>query len=211
MAVPRGDFFAITGANGSGKGTFCRCLARINKESQGRILLDGRPLLHQTQDLPALGVMVVLQGTRVFPEMSVLDNLLCAPATWRNGDRQKKLDSVLGLFPHLKGRLRQAAGTLSGGEQQMVAIGRALMVDPSLLVLEEPSLGLAAQTATDVYAALARISREGKTVIVTEETLVVPSAFVSTACCMTQGRITGIGRPPAASDHATPRQTVISQ
>jgi branched-chain amino acid transport system ATP-binding protein len=195
LAISRGSFFAIAGANGSGKGTLCRCLARLYKENRGRILLDGKRLPDQPEDLPAIGMMIVLQGAKVFPEMSVLDNLLCAPATWRKGERRERLDAVMQLLPHLKDRFRQNGGTLSGGEQQMVAIGRALMAGPSLLVLEEPSLGLAAQTANDVYATLAQLSGEGRTVIVTEETLSVASRYASEACLMSQGRIANVGRP----------------
>jgi branched-chain amino acid transport system ATP-binding protein len=195
LAVSHGGFLAIAGANGSGKGTLCRCLARVFKEDQGCIRLDGHGLPEQPEDLPATGMMIVLQGAKVFPEMSVLDNLLCAPATWRKGDRRQRLDAVMQLLPHLKERFRQNGGTLSGGEQQMVAIGRALMAEPSLLVLEEPSLGLATQTANDVYEMLAQISRGGRTVIVTEETLTIASRFASEACLMSQGRITNIGQP----------------
>ncbi|MCI0538895.1 MAG: ATP-binding cassette domain-containing protein [Verrucomicrobiales bacterium] len=203
LAVSHGSFFGIAGANGSGKGTLCRCLARLHKEDQGRILLNGQSLPHRAEDLPAIGMMIVLQGAKVFPEMSVLDNLLCAPATWRNGDRREKLDAVMQLLPHLKDRFRQNGGTLSGGEQQMVAIGRALMAEPSLLVLEEPSLGLAAKTANDVYRTLAQISGEGRTVIVTEETLTLASRYINEACSMSQGKITHVGSPQHILDGMT--------
>ncbi len=209
LDVSHGSFLAIVGANGSAKGTFCRCLARLWKENQGCILVDGRVLPDQTEGLPAVGMMVVLQGDKVFPEMSVLDNLLCAPATWRNGARKQQLDIVMQLLPHLKDRFRQSAGTLSGGEQQMVAIGRALMANPSLLVLEEPSLGLAAQTVNDVYSTLAQISREGRTVIVTEETLVVAAAFASEACLMSQGRITLAGPPQELLNTTSNQKSVV--
>jgi branched-chain amino acid transport system ATP-binding protein len=209
LAISRGSFLAIVGANGSGKGTFCRCLGRLLNISQGRILFDGHILPDQPEDLPAIGMMVVLQGAKVFPEMSVLDNLLCAPATWRNGGRLQRLDAVMQLLPHLKERFRQNAGTLSGGEQQLVSIGRALIAEPTLLVVEEPSLGLSAQLANDVYATLARISGEGRTVIVTEETLAVASCYANEACLMNQGKIIGVGKPQDLLDSATKERTAF--
>lgn len=209
LAVSRGSFLAIAGANGSGKGTLCRCLARLLKENQGHIFFDGHILPNQPEDLPAIGMMVVLQGVKVFSEMSVLDNLLCAPATWRNGERRQRLDAVMQLLPHLKERFRQNAGTLSGGEQQLVSIGRALMAEPALLIVEEPSLGLSAQTANDVYATLAHISGEGRTVIVTEETLAVASRYANKACLMNQGKITSVGRPQDYLDGAIKETTAF--
>jgi branched-chain amino acid transport system ATP-binding protein len=209
LAVSRGSFLAIAGANGSGKGTLCRCLARLLKENQGYIFFDGHILPNQPEDLSAIGMMVVLQGVKVFSEMSVLDNLLCAPATWRNGERRQRLDAAMQLLPHLKERFRQNAGTLSGGEQQLVSIGRALMAEPALLIVEEPSLGLSAQTANDVYATLGHISGEGRTVIVTEETLAVASRYANKACLMNQGKITSIGRPQDFLDGATKETTTF--
>ncbi|HEV2842608.1 MAG TPA: ATP-binding cassette domain-containing protein [Chthoniobacterales bacterium] len=207
--VSHGSFFAIAGANGSGKNTLCRCLARLYKESQGRIRLEGQELPDQPEDLPAMGMMIVLQGEKVFPEMSVLDNLLCSPATWRRSQRHERLDAVLHLLPHLKERFRQSGGTLSGGEQQMVAIGRALMAGPSLLVLEEPSFGLAAKTVTDLYAALTQICGEGRTVIVTEETLETAYRYADVACHIKQGRIANLGRPRDIYDIMRTRESLV--
>ena len=204
FSVSRGTFFAIEGANGSGKGTLCRCLARLIKEYQGSILLDGQNLPIKPQELPTMGLMVALQGVKVFPEMTVLENLLSAPRTWKIPGRRDRLDGVIRLLPHLKDRFRQMAGTLSGGEQQMVAIGRSLMAEPVALVLEEPSMGLAESTTHAVYAALAQISREGRTVIVTEETLTIAGNYASETCTMEQGKITTNSRHPAVSSSENP-------
>ena len=95
LAVSRGAFFAVAGPNGGGKGTLCRCLARLYREHQGCIFLEGQPLPDKPENLPAAGMMVVLQGQKVFPEMSVLENLLCAPATWRKSGRPERLDAVM--------------------------------------------------------------------------------------------------------------------
>ena len=204
LRISRGTFLAIAGPNGSAKGTLCRCLARLIKEHQGEILLDGGHLPNSPQDLAAVGLMVVLQGRKVFPEMSVLENLFSAPMTWRTPGRRERLDGVIRLLPHLKDRFRQMAGTLSGGEQQMVAIGRALMAEPRCLVFEEPSMGLAESTTRAVYSALAQISQEGRTVVVTEETLTIAGCYASETCSMEQGRITTIARLPPIYSGATP-------
>lgn len=195
LTISQGSFYAISGPNGAGKGTLCRCLARLWRESRGSILLDGSRIPNEPEDLPALGAIAVLQGAKVFPELTVMENLLSVPATWRSNRRRERLDFVLQLFPHLRDRLRQTGGTLSGGEQQMVAIGRALMAQPRLLVLEEPSMGLAAQATNEVYAALTQISHEGRTVVVTEETLTVAGRFATQACLMEQGNIVSVGSP----------------
>lgn len=205
LHISPGEFFALTGPNGSAKATLCRCLAGAFRPTQGDIQFGGHPLPLEPYQIPNSGLMVVLQGERVFPEMSVKENLFSSPRTWTLPDRKQRLESVLELMPHLRDRMRQSAGTLSGGEQQMVAVARALMADPAALVLEEPSMGLAERVAHALYEALAYISASGRTVLVTEETLQPAAEYVGRAGWLDHGRIQHIGTPSditAHSDHA---------
>lgn len=195
LTVSAGQLHAIAGPNGSGKGTLCRCLARIYKWSKGSIRFNGKPTPNSTEELAAVGIMVVLQGTRVFNEMTVRDNLFSSPTFWRLERRADRMDEVLQLFPRLKDRLGQVAGSLSGGEQQMTALARALMTNPRLLIAEEPSMGLAPSLVEDVYAALANIARVERTVIVTEETLVAASRVATSASLMVHGKVVASGDP----------------
>lgn len=143
LVVGRGAAVAISGLNGDGKDALCRCLAGEVQRTAGTVTFDGAPLGTSRHLAARRGLIVALVNNRVFDEMSVKDNLTCSFAWHRGLTTSDRLDSVLATFPDLKTRLGQRAGTLSGGEQQMVALGRALLAAPKLIVLEEPWLGLA--------------------------------------------------------------------
>jgi len=195
LRVAEGEIVTVTGPNGAGKGTLCRCIARLYHEDQGRIEADDRPLPSEPHRLTQAGIAVLLRGQRVFPEMSVAENLLAAPWIPNRNVRRQRLDEVFSLFPVLKDRSKQVSGTLSGGEQQMVAIGRALLASPRTLVLEEPSMGLSPRLVAEVYDALECLRREGRALLVTEEDLRVSAAVTQRAYLLIRGRIVSEGPP----------------
>ena len=172
LSVVPGEIVAVVGANGAGKSTLLRAVAG-QVATEGVIRFDGRSLARTAPHLIArAGVGLVPEGRRLFPRLSVEDNLrLGAYARRGEPDRFKPLDLVFSLFPRLQERLAQRAETLSGGEQQMLAIGRALMSQPRLLMLDEPSQGIAPKLVDDILAAVGRIRGLGTTILLVEQRL----------------------------------------
>jgi branched-chain amino acid transport system ATP-binding protein len=174
LHVNPGEVVAIVGANGAGKTTLLKSVTGLVRARAGEIALGGRDVSRlPTEETVALGCSLVPEGRQVFASMSVRDNLLMgAHVQLRRGRRDEvraDLERVLGLFPVLRTRERQLAGTLSGGEQQMLAMGRALMARPSLLMLDEPSMGLAPLVMKDIFDTIVRIAAEGSTVLLVEQ------------------------------------------
>jgi branched-chain amino acid transport system ATP-binding protein len=174
LHVSAGEIVAIVGANGAGKTTLLHTVTGIVKARAGDVRLAGRSIVRtRTERMAALGCSLVPEGRQVFADLSVRENLLLgAHVQYRRGKRDEvsaDLERVYGLFPVLQDRSRQLAGTLSGGEQQMLAIGRALMARPSLLMLDEPSMGLAPLVAKTIFDTIQRISRDGCTVLLVEQ------------------------------------------
>jgi len=177
LHVSAGEIVTLIGANGAGKSTLLRALAGLLAPGGGEVLLDGKPV----RGLPAerivdLGIALVPEGRQVFAAMTVRENLLLggyvAARRCRAGEGQGtsgSLEHVYGLFPVLRERTEQLAGTLSGGEQQMLAMGRALMTDPRLLMMDEPSMGLAPLVVRDIFRAVQRLRDEGRTVLLVEQ------------------------------------------
>lgn len=172
LSVDEGDFVAVIGANTAGKSTLLRAISGLVPRTSGQILFAGENLLGlSAHQIPSRAISHVPEGRHVFPLMSVEDNLLLG-AYQRRRDRvdvQRTLASVFTQFPRLAERRRQLAGTLSGGEQQMVAIGRALMGKPRLLLLDEPSHGLAPKIVQELHDALVAIHRSGVTTLLVEQ------------------------------------------
>ncbi len=169
--VPRGEIVALVGANGAGKTTTLKAISGLLRPLAGAVLLDGEPLARcTTMQVVERGVVQVPEGRKLFPAMSVRDNLLLGahPRSARPHARAR-LDEVFAIFPVLRERERQLAGTLSGGEQQMVAIGRGLMAGPRVLMLDEPSLGLAPILVADMFRVIGEINRRGVTVLLVEQ------------------------------------------
>ena len=159
--VPEGEIVAIIGANGAGKSTTLKTLAGLLKPMAGTISLDGETLDRaSSMEIVRHGIVLVPEGRRLFPDMSVLDNLLMGAYSTPKAGREERLEKVFSTFPSAKERQRQLAGTLSGGEQQMVAIGRGLMADPRILMLDEPSLGLAPRVVEEVFRIVRRDQRQ---------------------------------------------------
>ena len=190
MEVAAGEIVAVVGANGAGKSTLLKSVAG-QVPSEGTISLDGKPLGRlPPHRISRLGVGLVPEGRRLFPGLSVEDNLrLGAYARRGEPDRFASLELVFTLFPRLQERLAQRAETLSGGEQQMLAIGRALMTRPRLLMLDEPSQGIMPRLVDDILAAITRIRDLGTTILLVEQRLVEALAIADRAYVLQTGRI----------------------
>lgn len=161
LSVGTGEAVAVLGPNGAGKTTLLRAIYQVCTVTGGSVTMDGVDLLALSQhQVTGRGIGHVPQGRGLFPNMTLVENLTMGAVTLPNkGMIREKMDTVMELFPKLQGRRSQAVGTMSGGEQQMVAIGRALMADPRLLLLDEPSLGLAPMVVEDIFEQLAVLSR----------------------------------------------------
>jgi ABC-type branched-subunit amino acid transport system ATPase component/ABC-type branched-subunit amino acid transport system permease subunit len=185
--VPRGEMLTVLGANGAGKSTLLSTIAGVLRPSKGDVTLDGKRITgHPSHRLAADGICLVPEGRHVFPDLSVQDNLLVsAPPRHKKPELKDDYDFVYNLFPILAERRRQIAGTLSGGEQQMLSIGRALMSRPRLLLCDEPSMGLAPLVAQDIFAALSKLNSEGLTLVMVEQNAVLASS-ISHRCLVLQ-------------------------
>jgi len=169
-----GEIIALIGGNGAGKSTLLKSISGLVTKSSGEITFDGHSITHKAvAEIIDLGMAVVPEGRRLFGALSVLDNLrLGAFLRLKNGHRQevhRDLDEVFALFPRLKERQRQSAGTLSGGEQQMLAIARALMSKPKAILMDEPSTGLAPMIVTEIFGVIKRLKQEGNTILLIEQ------------------------------------------
>jgi len=171
LEVRQGEFVCVIGANTAGKTTLLKTISRLIPRSSGTITLDGVDLMNRrAHEVPTLGLAHVPEGRHVFPEMTVAENLRIGAYTVVDKDLvEKRLHRVFELFPRLEERQRQFAGTLSGGEQQMVAVGRALMLEPKLLVLDEPSHGLAPKVVEELHNRLVEINQSGVAVLLVEQ------------------------------------------
>jgi branched-chain amino acid transport system ATP-binding protein len=191
--VKQGEVVALLGANGAGKSTLMKALAGLHRPVQGGIHLQGRDLKNLgAEQIVAQGLVLVPEGRQVFPELSVLDNIRLG-AFLQSGERDARVEQQLQRFPRLRERLHQRAGLLSGGEQQMLAIARALMSRPRILLLDEPSLGLAPKIITELFAALDVLRKEGMTLLLVDQMAGLALALADRAYVMEEGRIVAQG------------------
>jgi branched-chain amino acid transport system ATP-binding protein len=203
LTVDEGEVVAVVGANGAGKSTLMRALAGAHRPAEGRIGLDGVDVTtRRAHDRVAAGIALVPEGRRLFADLTVEENLLVASRTGRPGPWD--LAAVVAAFPLLDTLLRRRAGNLSGGEQQAVAIGRALMTNPRLLLLDEVSLGLAPIVVDTLYASLGTILSGGTTVLLVEQDLGRALGVARRVLCMLEGRVV-LDRP---ADGVTREQVV---
>ena len=192
-----GELLCVVGPNGAGKTTLINTLAGILRARGGRIVFEGHDIsVLAPHRYCAAGIAIVPEGRRLFGAMSVLENLEIGsilPAA--KAQRAASLEAVLALFPALKAKLDQAAGELSGGQQQMVAIGRALMARPRLLLLDEPSLGLSPLIVQELFGAIRRVNREGTAVLLVEQNVATALRVADRAYVLEEGRMVAEGTP----------------
>lgn len=189
--APRGSLVAVLGANGAGKTTRMNTTSGLIRPRSGQILLDGTRIDRLPPErIVRLGVTQVPEGRQLFPDLTVAENLRMGAYARRDGGAiRKEQEEVLNRFPALKGRTRQLAGTLSGGEQQMLAIGRALMARPRVLLLDEPSLGLSPLLVRQLFESLAALGREGMTMVVAEQNAYLSLAIAALGIVLETGRV----------------------
>lgn len=202
MYLDTGETVAMIGANGAGKSTLMRALTGIVRVGSGSVMLDGLRIDHlDAPDILLKGIATVPEGRRLFPSLTVEENLLIG-AHARKGDGPWNLQSLYELFPILAERRHSPGTALSGGQQQMVAIGRALMSNPRVLLCDELSLGLAPVIIKDIYAAVPRIKAAGTSIVVVEQDIGQALKVADRVYCMAEGRITLKGRPADLSRDA---------
>ncbi|PQZ50395.1 ABC transporter ATP-binding protein [Ochrobactrum sp. MYb15] len=192
LTVNEGETVALIGANVAGKSSILRAITGLNKLRKGEIYFEGRRLDGTRSDtIVEMGIAMVPEGRRVFPYMSVRDNLLMGAFTRSSkAEIANTLEMVMGRFPRLKERYSQAAGTMSGGEQQMLVIGRALMAKPKLLLLDEPSLGVAPKLVQDIARSIVAINRDEKvSVLLVEQNSRMALRISQRAYALTTGKI----------------------
>jgi branched-chain amino acid transport system ATP-binding protein len=191
LDVPRGEIVSIVGANGAGKSTLIRAIAGIERPRAGRILFAGSDISGlDSHEICNLGIGQVAEGRQLFPNLTVLENLRMGAMVARGrATLQQTLDEVFALFPHLLERRKQLAGTLSGGEQQMLAIGRCLMSRPELMMLDEPSLGLAPNLVQELLHTVHLLQQNGLTVLLVEQNVAVSLKISRRGYVLENGRI----------------------
>jgi len=190
-AIPAGDIACLIGANGAGKSTTLLTIFGVQRAKQGEIRFKGHPIHHlRPEQVAAKGISQTPEGRQIFPRMTTMENLEMG-AYLRNDKKEvaKDLEWVLGLFPVLKDRTRQLGGTLSGGEQQMLAIGRALMSRPELLLLDEPSLGLAPKLVEKIFETILEINKTGVTIFLVEQNAHMALSISNRGYVMETGQI----------------------
>jgi branched-chain amino acid transport system ATP-binding protein len=199
LQVNPGELVCVVGPNGAGKTTLINAIAGLHRVRQGSLHLDGQDITQlPSHRFCETGIAIVPEGRRLFTQMTVLDNLeLGSYIAKAKVHRTESIASVLALFPALKAKLHSLAGSLSGGQQQMVAIGRALMAKPRLLLLDEPSLGLAPSIVGDMFRAIRQINATGTSVLLVEQNVAMAMKLAHRAYVLEEGRIVLQG---AASD-----------
>ena len=190
LDVPEGQIVTLIGANGAGKSTILRTISGLVKTKTGSVKYEGKELLGKSPDLiVSEGITLVPEGRRVFTDLTVLENLKIG-AYLRKDDIEPDIEYVYSLFPRLKERAWQYAGTLSGGEQQMLAVGRALMSRPKLIMMDEPSLGLAPLVVKSIFDIIKTINQKGITVLLIEQNANMALMAAHTAYVLETGNIT---------------------
>jgi branched-chain amino acid transport system ATP-binding protein len=201
LQVEEGQTFACIGANGGGKSTLLRTVAGLQRPASGSVLFRGEPVDQvPAHDRVGMGIALVPEGRRVFPSLTVFENLQIGAYGGRKGEWDT--DSVLELFPLLKPLVKRQASSLSGGEQQALAIGRALMANPELLLLDEVSLGLAPVVIKRIYEAMVLLVGTGTTIVVVEQDVQHVLTVADHVACFLEGRISLEGKPGDLSPEA---------
>ncbi|HUL37727.1 MAG TPA: ABC transporter ATP-binding protein [Thermodesulfobacteriota bacterium] len=210
LEIGHGEIVSLLGPNGAGKTTLLLTLSGILKTTEGRIIFEGEDITNlNAHKIVSKGIGHVPQGRHIFPTLSVVDNLMMGAYLHRKETKEisKDLESIHQLLPALKERAHQRAGTLSGGEQQMLSIGRALMGRPKLLLLDEPSLGLAPRLMDEVFAKLKQMNQKGLTLFIVEQEIRLSLAISNRGYLLRNGRVIKEG---SASTLMESRELIIS-
>lgn len=199
LQVKKGQIVTLIGANGAGKSTTLKAIMNLVRKSSGKVLFDGTDVSKfPTHEIVKMGIALVPEGRRIFPNLTVHENLMMAAYSRTDREQIKRdLEFVFHLFPRLEERLKQLGGTLSGGEQQMLALARGLMSRPKLLMLDEPSLGLAPLLVREVFQVIQRIREEGVTVLLIEQNALGALKIADYGYVLETGRIVLEGDGPA--------------
>jgi branched-chain amino acid transport system ATP-binding protein len=211
LMVEAGEIISVVGANGAGKTTMLRTVSGLLRPRAGEIRLDGTRVDRlPTHAVVERGVVHVPEGRKIFPSLTVRENLELGSYTPRaRAERGRSLDRVIALFPILGERRRQAAGTLSGGQQQMLAIGRALMALPRILMLDEPSLGLAPLVVQEIFRIIGEINRAGVAILLVEQNTQQALALAQRGYVLENGRVVLVGRGSELLDNEHVRRAYL--
>jgi branched-chain amino acid transport system ATP-binding protein len=195
LEARQNEIVSVVGANGAGKTSLIRAVGGIQRARSGGIYFAGRDISRlESHEICNLGIGQVAEGRQIFPSLTVLENLKVGAAVSRARSRSRQtLEEVYGLFPRLRERSRQIAGTLSGGEQQMLAIGRCLMANPELIMFDEPSLGLAPALVREMLLAIQRLNERGMTILLVEQNVAASLRIAHRAYVLENGRIVMTG------------------
>ena len=204
------EIVAVLGSNGVGKTTLNNALSGLIAPKTGEIIFDGTLVSGKSpSEIVEMGLIHVPEGRKLFPNLTVKDNLELGSYRRGKSERQKNLDEVLAIFPKLAERIGQQAGTLSGGEQQMVAIGRGLMGNPKLLILDEPSLGLSPLLVEQMFELIKRINQQGITILLVEQNVMQSLNIASRAYVIEEGTIAISGEAKALRDNAKLKKSYL--
>jgi len=205
LTVQEGEIVSVVGSNGAGKSTLLKNISRLVRPSSGSIAFNGIDLVEQEpHQVVELGIVLVPEGRRIFPELTVLENLRMGSFTTNaKKDRLKNAEWVFTLFPRLRERESQLGGTLSGGEQQMLAIGRGLMSNPKLLLLDEPSLGLSPLLVKNIFEIIVKINEQGVTILLVEQNVYQSLRIATQAYVLETGKmvLAGSGEDLLTDEH----------
>ncbi len=212
LEVEEGEIVALLGNNGAGKTTTLKSISGLVSPRRGRITLEGRPLSGvPPHEIVLRGIAHVPEGRRIFNRLTVLENLEMGAFLRDDDGVPADLDRVFELFPILRERLRQSAGTLSGGEQQMLAIGRALMASPRLLLLDEPSMGLSPVLVERIFETIAGINRQGTTILLVEQNAAMALAVAHRGYVLETGAIALRGTAAELAENADVRRAYLGE
>ena len=196
LEIRAGEIVALLGSNGAGKSTLNNTVCGLQPAFAGSVAFEGRDITRAAHTaIVAAGLIQVPEGRRIFPNLTVRENLALGAYLRGRAARERNFERICGIFPRLGERLAQRAGTLSGGEQQMLAIGRGLMAEPRLLILDEPSLGLSPLLVEELFALIGQLNRDGLAILLVEQNVGQSLEIAHRACVMEQGEIRFHGTP----------------
>ncbi len=212
LDVQKGEIVALLGNNGAGKSTTLKAVSGLLRPRRGTISLEGQPLMNvPPHDIVERGIAHVPEGRRIFNRLSVRENLMMGAYLRRDQGIETDLQRVFALFPRLEERVGQVAGTLSGGEQQMLAIGRALMASPRLLLLDEPSMGLAPVLVEQIFATISDINRQGTTILLVEQNAAMALSIAHRGYVLETGTIVLSGSAGELAENTDVRRAYLGE